>query len=481
MKSTLTGLMFAFSASFLMTSATPLLAQEQRSGADFESAAESLQQRLVDSMAELTQVREKIAAESIPLNRQISTLEAELTQIRQDYQEAARLVDNRTLDLNNLRNQIKARQEETAYLSTLMSEYLRNFESRIHISELQHHREALDAAALASDRRDLPQQELMATKLQVFEQSLERLEQLAGGARVAGHAVDAGGTVHNGRFLMVGPVVLFASDDGTQVGTIEQRLGSLEPTIVAFSQIEDQQAAHQAVIGGGRVFPLDATLGNARKIEATQETRWEHIKKGGPVMVPIFVLAGAALLVALYKWVSLSLIRSPSRAKVQALLAEVGRRDQPAAIQTAQKLRGPAGAMVLAGARHLHEPRELIEEVMYEVLLATRLRVQRFLPFVAISAAAAPLLGLLGTVTGIMTTFKLITVFGTGDVKTLSGGISEALITTEYGLIVAIPSLLLHAFLARKARALTDQMEQTAVAFLNQVSRTPKLPAEKAA
>jgi hypothetical protein len=106
---------------------------------------------------------------------------------------------------------------------------------------------------------------------------------------------------------------------------------------------------------------------------------------------------------------------------------------------------------------------------MYETVLATRLRLQRMLPFIAICAASAPLLGLLGTVTGIINTFKLITVFGSGDVKTLSGGISEALITTEFGLIVAIPSLLLHAFLSRKARSVIDQMEKAAVAFVNRV------------
>jgi hypothetical protein len=95
------------------------------------------------------------------------------------------------------------------------------------------------------------------------------------------------------------------------------------------------------------------------------------------------------------------------------------------------------------------------------------------LPFIAICAASAPLLGLLGTVTGIIDTFKMMTVFGSGDVKALSGGISKALITTEYGLIVAIPSLLLHAFLSRKARAIVASMEGAAVAFANQVQKSP--------
>ena len=110
---------------------------------------------------------------------------------------------------------------------------------------------------------------------------------------------------------------------------------------------------------------------------------------------------------------------------------------------------------------------------MYEKVLSTRLKIQSMLPFVAMSATCAPLLGLLGTVTGIIRTFKLITVFGSGDAKTLSSGISEALITTEFGLIVAIPSLLLHAFLSRKARGVIDQMEKATVAFINQICKTP--------
>ncbi len=93
------------------------------------------------------------------------------------------------------------------------------------------------------------------------------------------------------------------------------------------------------------------------------------------------------------------------------------------------------------------------------------------MPFVAISASAAPLLGLLGTVTGIMNTFSLITIYGTGDVKTLSSGISEALITTEYGLIVAIPSLLLHAFLSSKVRKIVNNLEATGVSFVNELAR----------
>ena len=111
-------------------------------------------------------------------------------------------------------------------------------------------------------------------------------------------------------------------------------------------------------------------------------------------------------------------------------------------------------------------------EVMYEEMLTTRMSVNKLTPVLAICASTAPLMGLLGTVTGIINTFKLITVFGSGDVKTLSGGISEALITTELGLVVAIFSLVLYAFLSRKAKGITDRMEQFAILFMNRATRT---------
>ena len=88
----------------------------------------------------------------------------------------------------------------------------------------------------------------------------------------------------------------------------------------------------------------------------------------------------------------------------------------------------------------------------------------------AITAAAAPLLGLLGTVIGMIKTFQLITIFGTGDAKSLSSGISEALVTTALGLIVAIPTLILHGALSRMAKHKLGLLEQLSVAFVNGVT-----------
>lgn len=95
---------------------------------------------------------------------------------------------------------------------------------------------------------------------------------------------------------------------------------------------------------------------------------------------------------------------------------------------------------------------------------------QKWLSWLAITTSAAPLLGLLGTVTGMIHTFQVITQHGVGDAKILAGGISEALITTEAGLCVAIPALMLHAFLSRSVKHLEASLESTINSLINDSS-----------
>lgn len=550
---------------FLLFASLVTGAQEvpEESNEAFLQATDSVQQKLEESIEELNRLRERVAAEKIPLSSELSTLESELEEVRAEYQQTTRTLDSRTLDLTNLRNEIESRKEEATFLSNLLGQYIRNFESRLHIAEIQLYQDSLEEARLAPENSNLSKQEVYQAQSELLTVSLDRLNDILGGFRFDGTAVNTEGIVKNGTFVMIGPAAIFRSEDSEDVGTVQQRLGSLEPTIIAFNAPEDTEAAAELVVRGEGYFPLDPTLGNAHKVESTEETLLEHVQKGGVVMYPIFALAAAALLVALVKWFGMILIRKPSQKRINSLLKSVSEYDKEAAEQKAKKmskaevsaandfvswffggvifgvvvfvviyfqrwffpgalvgtrlsfideipsgvgfwLRGtgfalvagvasgavgvvwglvrfvlqflfgysPIGRMLQVGVEHIEEPRDLIEEVMYERVMETRLKLERFLPFIAISAASAPLLGLLGTVTGIIETFKLITVFGSGDVKTLSGGISEALITTEFGLIVAIPSLLLHAFLSRRVRSIINQMEQAAVSFANQVSKT---------
>lgn len=441
-------------------------------------AAQSIQSKLDASLEEFSTLQAEIAAEKLPMSKQLADLENELATLRADGTGTTRSLQEATLELANLQSRIKNRRDEVEYLSGLLSEYVRNFDASLHIAEVARYSEDVESALLAPENDNLSDYEVFEAQASLLEVSLERLVDALGGTRFEGSAVDPSGNIREGSFLMVGPAALFRSRDGQQVGTAEQNLNSLGPAVLFFADEEDSAAASELVKTGTGYFPLDPSLGDAHLNAATDLTVLEEVEKGGAVMVPILVMAGAALLVALLKWVHLLFFPRPGKRKIRALLEAIGRGDTDEAAQRVQSMRGPTGRMLRAGVANLDRPSELVEEVMFEDVLTTRLSAQRFLPFIAICATSAPLLGLLGTVTGIINTFKLITIYGSGDVKTLSGGISEALITTKYGLVVAIPSLLLHAFLWRKARAITSHMESSAMSFVNQVAKTPLRPGD---
>ncbi len=436
----------------------------------FDQTASSVEGDLAAALAELSALRERIAREKLPLSKQLSRLESELVSVRREYEQLGRQLDTQNLDLGNLRSEIEGRKGEQSYLANLLDEYIRNLETRLHITELQRYRQTIDEARRAPQNPLLDKSDVFEVQVGMVDTSLERLEELLGGTSFAGQAVGEGGLVEDVEFVLVGPSAFFSAKSSDRAGLAEQRLGSLEPNMIALDNPSDGESIRTLAASGSGVLPFDPTLGNAQKIEETNDTVFEHISKGGPVMVPILAMALASLLVALWKWVQLARIRVPSQRRVRSLLEALLSRDMKAAAEKVEKLPGPTGEMLKAGVEHAHEPKDLVEEVMFESMLETKLKLNSLLPFVAICAAAAPLMGLLGTVTGIINTFKLITVFGTGDPKTLSSGISEALITTEFGLIVAIPSLLLHAYLSRRARRLVDGMEKTAISFVNRLA-----------
>jgi biopolymer transport protein ExbB len=135
-----------------------------------------------------------------------------------------------------------------------------------------------------------------------------------------------------------------------------------------------------------------------------------------------------------------------------------------------EKLKGYKGStarVIKATLRNIKKERAHIEDVIMENILNESTQIDRFGSFVLVIAAVAPLMGLLGTVVGMIETFEVITEFGTGDPKLLSGGISAALVTTMQGLIVAIPLLLIGNLLSGWAQSIKDSMEQSALHIVN--------------
>lgn len=425
------------------------------------------------------------------LGRELEELERELSQQRDSYQEVLKEGEKKTLRLTNLENEVKRKKAENSYLITLLSGYAVKFLPNLNVAELQRYEGVQREAEDAAKSKRLGPVEVIERQIPLLDASVDRLQELTGGATFRGRAL-TGETLDQteGDFLLIGPLALFVTDEAGAEGrrltgpVLDQPVETLPsralPTVF---EVESEEVA--GWIGNLNVpepkaegtFLIDPTRGDAFK-NAKPPLPWNvrlanWFFKGGPVMYVLLGMAVFALLASLAKWMELATIRKPGRKKIERLLTAVSRRDQPEAERISSQIEGPVGRMLRAGVDHLRDPRELVEEVMYEVVLRMKLRLQRVLPFIAICAAAAPLLGLLGTVTGIIETFKQLTEKGAGDVKSLSGGISEALITTASGLLVAIPALLLHAFLSRKARGVIGTMETTAVAFINQVRKTP--------
>ena len=226
-------------------------------------------------------------------------------------------------------------------------------------------------------------------------------------------------------------------------------------------------AINETVTTGEGELPIDTTEGDAFKLASLKSSIADEIRAGGTTMFPLLGIAAVALIIAIFKIFDISSVKSPKAGSLQQILDNLNSGNKQGALEVANAVDGPFGDLLVEGVEHADQEKELLEEVLYERLLAAQPKLERLIAFIALTAGAAPLLGLLGTVTGMIKTFALITVFGTGDAQTLSSGISEALITTKYGLIVAIPSLLAQALLTRLAKGKLGEMEQAAVAFVN--------------
>jgi len=112
---------------------------------------------------------------------------------------------------------------------------------------------------------------------------------------------------------------------------------------------------------------------------------------------------------------------------------------------------------------------DLDRHILRQCALKLRPRINRYLPAIAVLGSIAPLLGLLGTVIGMIATFDVISTFGTGNAKGMANGISIALVTTEAGLLVAIPGLLMSAALARRAKGLAHNLDEMAIVLEHHV------------
>ncbi|MDQ8187787.1 MotA/TolQ/ExbB proton channel family protein [Pelagicoccus sp. SDUM812002] len=456
--------LFTAAAVFLI----PVVALTAQSKLD--TAVRSVEASLEESLGELSTLRQDISEKKAPLAKELNTLNAEVSELRNEFEKVSRASDATSLDLSSLELNVKQRQDEVDYVVSLMTEYISNIESRADASELEMYQPKIDATLLAVDNPELDRIEVITAQLEVIEMGVDRIESIIGGQVFPGSAVTDEGELEQGSFVLFGPSAYFASNSGASGLSLAGKSGAaaIIPVGGAGSSIVDIASSSSGEL------PLDPTLGKAIAIASTEESVAEHILKGGVWVFPILGFAFVSLIISIYKLFELTSVKGLPGGSMTSVIKLYRSGNKAKALHEARALPGPSGELVAVGVENADEPKELLEEILLERMIATQPKIERLLSVIAVTAATAPLLGLLGTVTGMINTFKLITIFGTGDAKSLSGGISEALITTEFGLVVAIPSLLFHAFLSRRAKSIMASMERSAMSFVNGVKATSK-------
>lgn len=259
-----------------------------------------------------------------------------------------------------------------------------------------------------------------------------------------------------GQSLSVGPAHWFISDDASYGGLISQ-VDQQWQLALAFD--DAMLAELSAVFTHNKgVLAVDPSNNRSLVLAQNQESFSEHLGKGGIWVLPIMGFALLALIIALMKAVTLSRldkILPLYHVDSKFLSTKKPGKYQGALTSIAQQYSGLA-------------ERQQRDDLLLDQLIQTKREIERGLTAIAVTASVAPLLGLLGTVSGMIQTFKLMTLFGAGDANAVSGGISESLVTTELGLIVAIPALIAHALMSRRCHHYMSALESYAVKLSHQ-------------
>ena len=222
------------------------------------------------------------------------------------------------------------------------------------------------------------------------------------------------------------------------------------------------------------LLPVDVLLSTSLSTQMAQahELSWkDSVRKwlhdGGVIMYPIMGIGLLSLLMVLERMVVIRWKGRHSRRRLRRVfaLADEGKVEEARA--EAAKMHGSVGHVVKAIFRYPEGGRNAAEKAVEDVMAYEVLSLERRLGTIAVFGSTAPLLGLLGTVMGMIELFGVITLYGSNDPKLLAGGIAVALVATEAGLLVAIPTQLLHAWVSNSIDGLIGEMETSALKLMN--------------
>jgi biopolymer transport protein ExbB len=441
-------------------------------GQDIREAARKAASDRAAAQAEAQQAAEAIFADQEKLRAEVVRLEQEQAALEQELQDLELRQQEARLLREDLAEQWSGRELGFREISGNVRVTARDLESLLKASPLSSGEDwRLEAVSPLLDTGYFPDIDDIAGMVGVFFDEIDRGSQVS--LREGGF-IGRDGRPTTGRIFQLGKfttVYQTATETGFLVWSPEgQRLfalAELPPRSV-------RRSLNKYLAGESDLVPLDMSGGAALR-HITQRTNFmEQVRAGGPIIWPIFLIALAALAIVVIKIIYLNRMSGNTdriMGKVNELVAQGDWTACEQIVAGHQGKKWPVVRVIRAGLEARNESRETLESVLQEAILRELPQVQKGIAMLAVLGAVAPLLGLLGTVTGMIDTFRVITLFGTSDPKLMSGGISEALVTTELGLAVAIPIMLLHTYLSRKSDHLIGDMEAKAVQMTNIIDK----------
>jgi len=412
------------------------------------------EQELATSIADLNALRDQIAAEKLPLAQELTAVEERVSGLRREHERVTRLSESGHLEIAELKQKLEQRKNDLEYVKLRLDEYARNFESRIGVGELQHSGKLIESAKQALENDTLSRGEVFTRQLALAERSLSRMVDAIGGMRFDGQAVDLQGNLLEGRFALLGPVTLFKAHNGVS-GLVVPQSGSTNPLVRPLEGVFQNSVA-ALVEGGEGLLPFDPSRGGALKALVQKTSLFHIFEKGGPIMWPLLAASILALGTVLERlFFLINEARKRDRRALETFFAEVERGDTEAAVRTSKGSR--FFVVRTLGYALEHKEQSLANALVYAQAQELK-RFRRGVSILDTVITLAPLLGLLGTVTGMMGSFSLIG----GDLSApgaITGGIAEALIATAFGLGIAITALLPFNYLNTKIEEASHEIE----------------------
>lgn len=427
-----------------------------------DTSMKTLHEDVKNATKKLHEIYQNIEHEKLPCVQKINSLEQAVIRLRKTYEE-----ENRNSSyLENERNELAEKNEmlenEFRLSEGILLEYRKDlikvmsFQEELHLNKTF---KIIDAF-FESESKD--------AFSNVFHELIKllrlRLKSCSGLKIFEGKCMDFKGNVLTGKYFLTGPLSYFLSDDQKYSGITDTIPDKSYPSII---QSVNAKKIHSLSNFKETKIPVLLKQNNSSRL--TSKGLLKHIRSGGILMIPILGLGVICIMVSLWKLIVFSQLKITMDPFLPSIISMIQEGKQEEAKSFIQKLGSPLGPVLKEGIENYQSSRGELEEVMHEKILLQIPFFEKGLQILSVSAAASPLLGLLGTVTGMIHTFNLVTIYGSGKASLLSEGISEALITTEFGLLVAIPALLVHAYFARKVKLLIHTLDHSAIAFINGV------------